>query len=476
VDDRSEESNERLSQQRSRRPSRPLLGARGSRKLTTAEVSDLYRNFHLGGLTRVASLLGAALDVAEIDGAWLILRDGSRVLDCHASYGAVAFGHRHPALVEAACASLAQMATGLPGLLPSTSVAALCHDLVAIAPEGIGRAILYNTGAETIEGALVLATLAQGKRDLFVGFEGGFHGKTAAARSVGGIPNERSGFHDWGHVKTLPYGDSAALDELFKHHASRIAALVVEPIQSNNGVRIPPQGWLASVQDACRRAGALLIVDEVATGLGRTGELFACESEGLVPDMICISKGLSGGLVPIGAVLVNEGLAKITDGPRTASHFSTTFAGGDLACSVALEVLRLLVEERLPERVRASGVRLGTGLRALQAKHPRLIRDIRGRGHLWAMELADPADLPKLVMMNGLSDFLAGRVGGTLAIALQRYLVKHCGIMVGPTVGDRRVIRMFPSLLAEERDVDALLAGLGRAFDAGISTWVRKLR
>ncbi len=109
MDDRSEESNERLSQHHSRRPNRPLLGARGSRELTTAEVSDLYRDFHLGGLTRVASLLGAALDVAESDGAWLILRDGSRVLDCHASYGAVAFGHRHPALVEAARASLAQM-------------------------------------------------------------------------------------------------------------------------------------------------------------------------------------------------------------------------------------------------------------------------------------------------------------------------------------------------------------------------------
>jgi acetylornithine/succinyldiaminopimelate/putrescine aminotransferase len=179
--------------------------------------------------------------------------------------------------------------------------------------------------------------------------------------------------------------------------------------------------------------------------------------------------------VPVGAVLVNQRLAKITNATASASHFSTTFAGGDLACSVALEVVRLLVEEGLPERVRASGARIEEGLLALRAKHPRLIRDVRGRGHLWALELADPADLPKLVKMKGFSDFLADRVGGTLAIALQRYLLRHCGLLVGPTAGDRRVIRMFPSLLAEERDIEALLGGLGRAFEAGISTWVRKL-
>jgi acetylornithine/succinyldiaminopimelate/putrescine aminotransferase len=454
-----------------------LLGARASRKLSASEVSDLYSERHLAGLTRVASILGANLDVVGSDGAWLILRDGSRVLDCHASYGGVAFGHRHPALLEAARESLAEMTTGLPGLLASPVVAALCHDLVAIAPAGMERALLYSTGAETIEGALVLATLAQGKdqRDIFVGFEGGFHGKTAAARTVGGIPNERQGFHDWGRVETLPFGDIETLEGFFRHSGSRVSALVVEPIQSNSGVRIPPEGWLAKVQRACEQAGALMIVDEVSTGLGRTGQFFVCESEGVVPDMICISKGLSGGLVPVGAVLVNKRLAKITNATASASHFSTTFAGGDLACSVALEVVRLLVEEGLPERVRASGARIEEGLLALRAKHPRLIRDVRGRGHLWALELADPADLPKLVKMKGFSDFLADRVGGTLAIALQRYLLRHCGLLVGPTAGDRRVIRMFPSLLAEERDIEALLGGLGRAFEAGISTWVRKL-
>ncbi len=453
-----------------------LLGAGGARKLAGKEVEDLYRESHLAGLTRVASLLGASLDVVGSDGAWLVLADGGRVLDCHASYGAVAFGHRHPALLEAARESLDQMATGLPGLLPSRVVAALCHDLVRIAPPGIGKAILYNSGAETIEGALVLATLAQGKRGLFVGFDGGFHGKTAGARSLGGIPNERDGFHGWADVRLLPYGELDPLRQLCEGlEAKRIAAVVVEPIQSNSGVRIPPEGFLAGVREACDRAGALLVADEVSTGLGRAGALFACEAEGVQPDMICISKALSGGIAPIGALLVHERLAKITASPRTASQFSTTFAGGDLAGSVALEVIRLLVEEGLAERAAALGARLEEGLRALQARHPLLIRDVRGRGLLWAIELADPADLPKLLMLRGLSGFLAGKVGGTVAIAFQRYLLRHCGVLLGPTAGDRRVVRMFPSLVAREEDVDALLDALGAAFEAGVSTWIRRL-
>lgn len=452
-----------------------LLGARGARELAASEVTELYRSHHLGGLARVASLLGASLDVVDSDGAWLVLADGTRVLDCHASYGAVAFGHRHPALVEAARRALSEMATGLPGLLPSRSVAALCHDLVAIAPHGIASAILYNSGAETIEGAVVLASLAQGKRDLFVGFDGAFHGKTAAARTLGGIPNERQGFHAWGRTETLPFGDLDALFDLFAARGREVAAVVVEPIQSNGGVRIPPEGFLTAVAEQCRRAGALLIVDEVSTGLGRTGRMFACEAEGVVPDMICISKGLSGGLVPVGAVLVHERLASVTSKTGTASHFSTTFAGGELATSVALEVVRLLVEQKLPERAQERGRQLEAGLRALKERHPVLVRDVRGRGLLWAIELADPADLPKAMWMRGLSDFLARRVGGSVAIAMQRYLLQEQRVLIGPTAADRRIVRLFPSLVADEAEIATLLEALGGALDAGVTSWVRRL-
>ena len=454
---------------------RELLGSAGAQALDMSGVAERYRERHLGGLTRVASLLGVNLDVADADGGWLTLGDGSRVLDCQASNGAVAVGHMHPAVVRAARAALDSKGLGFPGLLPSRDVAALCQDLISIAPPGMTRAILYNTGAETIEGALVIAALAQRKRDVYVGFEGGFHGKSAAARAVGGIPAERDGFPDWANTETLPYGDLNALEALLRRVRGRVAAVVAEPIQSNSGVRIPPPGFLTGLRDACRKAGALLVLDEVSTGLGRTGEMFACQHENVAPDLMCLSKGLSGGLVPSGAVLVNERLAKVMDSPRKASHFSTTFAGGRLAAAVGMEVIRLLVEERLPEQADRLGRQLGDGLDRLKAQHPRLVRAVRGRGLMWGIELADPVDIPGSFLPRGASDFLASRVGGSVAIAMQRYLLEHHGVLLAPTAADRRVVRMFPPLTSKPADIAHLLQGLEGALEAGLSAWVRNL-
>jgi putrescine aminotransferase len=450
-----------------------LLGNAGARALSSAEIAELYREHHLGGLTRVASLLGANLEVVDAEGAWLKLADGSQVLDCQASNGAVAFGHRNPALLAAARAALDTMAAGLPSLLPSRGVAALCHDLVSIAPTGMSHVVLYNSGAESIEGALVLATLAQGERAVFVGFEGGFHGKSAGARGVGGIAHERNGFPPWATTEILPYGDLAATRAFLDREGRGVAAVVVEPIQSNSGVRIPPSGFLAGLAEACRRAGALLVLDEVSTGLGRTGRMFACQWEDVVPDILCLSKALSGGLVPVGAVLVNDGLSRVLANPRMASHFSTTFAGGQLVTSVALEVVRLLSSERMHEKAEARGLQLEEGLRGLASRHPRLVRDVRGRGLLWGIELADPADLPMRFLPQTLSSFLASRFGGSLAIAFQRYLLRHHRVLLAPTAANRSVVRIFPPLVAEDTEIQHLLTVLDEALAAGPTSWVR---
>jgi putrescine aminotransferase len=452
-----------------------LLGCEGARALDVAETAELYDERHLGGLMRVTALLGADVDVVDGDGAWLVLADGSRLLDCHASNGAVAFGHKHPSLLQAAHSALEKMSVGLPGLLPSRGVAAVCHDLVSIAPAGLSRAILYNSGAESVEGALTLASRVQGRRNIFVGFDGGFHGKTAGARAVGGIRNERRGFPALGITEILPYGNLLAVNAFFEREGQRVAAVVVEPIQSNSGIRVPPDGFLTGLREACQKAGALLVIDEISTGLGRTGELFACQSEGVVPDLICVSKTLSGGIVPIGAVLVHERLSKTMASPREASHFSTTFAGGELATAVALEVLRLLVHERLPDHAKEIGRQLEDGLGKLRTRYPRMVRGVRGRGLMWALEFADPLDLPARFLPRGFSESLANRAGGSLAIAFQRYVLKEQGVLLAPTAGDRRVVRMFPPLIAEPAHIDLLLGALDGALAAGLSRWARAL-
>ncbi len=456
-------------------PTTKRLGWPPAGDLAEGRVADLYSDHHLGGLTRVASLLGANVEVIGVDGPWLLRTDGSRLLDCNASNGAIAFGHDHPSIRAAAHQAVDESSLGFPGLLPSPGVATLCHDLVAIAPPGLQRAVLYNTGAEAIEGALVLSALARPGRPVYVGFEGGFHGKSAAARAVGGIPNERQGFPLWAQVKTLPYGDLDAATSFLEREGKRVAAVVVEPIQSNAGVRIAPDGFLPGLREVCRQTGALLVIDEVSTGFGRTGAMFACERESVTPDLLCVAKALSGGLVPIGAVLVDEGLAKVMANPTVASHFSTTFAGGRLATRVALEVIRLLVEESLPERAARLGQQLEQGLLELKQRHPRLLVDVRGRGLLWGLELADPATLTGKLLPRGLADFVTTKVGGSVALAFQRYLAQHQGVLVAPTAADRRVVRVFPPLTAEPEAIDALLAGLDGALRAGLPAWVKNL-
>jgi putrescine aminotransferase len=203
--------------------------------------------------------------------------------------------------------------------------------------------------------------------------------------------------------------------------------------------------------------------------------MFACQHEDVTPDLMCLSKGLSGGLVPAGAVLVSERLTKVMADPRKASHFSTTFAGGRLAAAVAMEVIRLLVEERLPEQAGRLGRQLEDGLERLRGQHPRLLRAVRGRGLIWGIELADPVDIPNKFLPQGVSDFLTSRVGGSVAIAMQRYVLKHHGVLLAPTAADRRVVRMFPPLTSEPDEIAHLLEGLEGALAAGLSAWVRSL-
>jgi putrescine aminotransferase len=452
-----------------------LLGFDDATKLDASAIAETYRDHHFGGLNRVAALLGANLDVVAAQGPWLHVSDGSRLFDAHLSNGAVAFGHNHPLLLEAARKALAYGGVGLPGAVPSRVVAGFCRDLVAAAPAGMSRAILYNSGAEAIEGALVASCLAQGRRDLFVGFEGGFHGKTAGARSIGGIASEKRGFPGWARSETLPYGDLDAARAFLEREGRHVAAVVVEPIQSNGGVRIPPEGFLSGLAAACQRSGALLIVDEVSTGLGRTGALFECMREGVVPDLLCVAKCLSGGIVPIGAVLVGDRLAKVMGAAGTASHFSTTFSGAAISTAVGLEVVRMLLEDDLPARATELGKRLESGLRALQERHPRLVRDVRGRGLLWGIELADPAGLPERFLPGGLSSFLTARFGGSLAILMQRYTVRAHKALLAPTASDRRVVRVFPPLNSQPADIDHLVACIEGSLSDGLSAWVKSL-
>jgi acetylornithine/succinyldiaminopimelate/putrescine aminotransferase len=265
------------------------------------------------------------------------------------------------------------------------------------------RAFFCNSGAEAVEAALKLARKARPGRPRFVVFERSFHGRTMAALSATAQPHYQDAFRPLlPEFVVVPFGDADAAERAID---ARTAAALVEPIQAEGGVRPAPPGFLARLRAACDRAGALLLFDEVQTGMGRTGALFACEAEGVAPDALATAKALAGGL-PMGALLARGAAAEAF----APGDHASTFGGGLLVARVALAVLDTIEADGFLADVRAKGEMLGAGLRACAARHPMAI-EARGRGLLWGLALDGPraAEVIPLLHARGLLAAPAGK-------------------------------------------------------------------
>lgn len=404
----------------------------------------------------LARLLGAlGLDVTFTGGAGTVLTDaaGRRYLDFAGAYGALPFGHNDP---EVWAAALAVRDTAEPSFVqPSVPAAAgeLAARLVGLAPAGLDRVTFTNSGTEAVEAALKLARSATGRR-LVLATVAGFHGKTLGALSATGRPDYQEGFGAPApHFDWVPYGDVEAMRARVAAAPEGVAAIIVEPVQGEGGVHVPPPGYLAGLRELCDESGALLVLDEVQTGLGRTGALFGCDHDGVSPDVLTLAKALGGGLVPIGAVLSR---AAHTTEAFSLRHTST-FAGGTLACRVGLAALDRLTADGLLAGVTARSAQLLDGLTALACAYPQVITDVRGRGLLLGVEVTDSLDVSG---DQGLVGALAD--GGNLALAMASHLLQVEGIRVAPTLFGHRVLRIEPPLTVTEAECTALLAALER--------------
>lgn len=315
-------------------------------------------------------------------GVWLWDEDGKRYLDMMGAYSAVSFGHCHPRLVRAlakqaktlAVTSRAFHTDRLPLLLKR-----LCQ------LTGQDRALPVNTGLEAVETALKAARKWAYKvkgvpadRAEIIACEGNFHGRSITIVGMSSEPQYRDGFGPFpAGFRLIPYGDARALERAITPDT---AAFLVEPVQGEGGIRVPPRGYLAACAEICRQRNVLLICDEVQTGLGRTGKLLACEHEAVKPDGLILGKALGGGLLPVSAFLAREDVMRVF---RPGDHGST-FGGNPLAAAVALEALDLLLEERLIERAAELGARLSALLREIKSP---LIREVRGLGLLLGIEV-----------------------------------------------------------------------------------------
>jgi ornithine--oxo-acid transaminase len=318
---------------------------------------------------------------AQAEGAWVTDVDGRRYLDMLAAYSALNFGHRHPRLIAAARRQLDRV-TLVSRAFDHDQFGPFCAELAELA--GMEMVLPMNTGAEAVETAIKVARKwgyeTRGvPRDeaVIIVFDGNFHGRTTTIVSFSSDPEARDGFGPYtpGFV-SVPYGDLPGVAKAMEELNGRVVAVLVEPIQGEAGVVVPPPAFLAGVRALCDSHGALMIADEIQSGLGRTGYTFACQAEGVVPDAYLLGKALGGGIVPVSAMVSPASVLGVL---KPGQHGST-FGGNPLACAVAREVVAMLSTGEYQERSRVLGPLMHGRLAELPAD---VVRSVSGRG-LWA--------------------------------------------------------------------------------------------
>jgi len=373
------------------------------------------------------------LVVARGEGAMVEDVDGNRYLDFMAGIAVASTGHSHPKVVDAIQKAAEKFLHICGGDFYYEAFAALPEKLARIAPgKEPKKVFLTNSGTEAVEGALKLARHST-RRTAFIAFEGSFHGRTYGSLSLTNSKvTQRGGFGPFlPEVYHAPYGDADWIEEhLFAKRIDPrdVAAIVVEPIQGEGGYLVPPKGFLSKLRAMCDEHGILLIMDEVPSGVGRTGKWWACQYDNVVPDILTTAKGLASGM-PLGAIIARADLMKWKPGAH-----GSTFGGNPVCCAAALATLDL-VEKQYMKNARVMGEILLTKARELQS-NVKTISDVRGRGLMVGIELKDPALVKRVVNA-----------------AFKKGL-----LLLG---AGKSTIRLAPPLMIDEQDIDIALSTIG---------------
>lgn len=392
------------------------------------EVSRLYREHLSPDLARLLKFGGpGSLEVEALD-CRVCDHLGRDYLDMAGGYGVFSLGHRHPRVVEAAHRQLDRLPLSSRILL-NPQQAYLARELARLSPGELQYSFFCNSGAEAVEGALKLARLASGRTG-FVACHNSYHGKTLGALSVTGREKYRQPFEPLiAGVQFVDFGDLGQLEQVLN---SEVAAFIVEPVQGEGGIHVAPTGYLEAARQLCNQHGVLLIADEIQSGLGRTGKLFAIEHWNVQPDLMVLAKALGGGVVPMGAVL---GTAEVWKGLKGQPLLHTsTFGGNPLGCAVALATLEVLHSEQLCQRASQLGSWLIQQLTALAEEFPGQIREVRGLGLMVGVEMEREEQ--------------AGAVISELV--KQRILAAY-------TLNQPKVIRLEPPLTISQQDLELAL-------------------
>lgn len=405
-------------------------------KMIIDETIENYEKFINPAMAKLFRFMGLATIEWEAEGSIIRDIDGKEYIDCLGGYGVFSLGHRHPKVVEAVKKQLDIMPLSSKVLFnkPMADLSAL---LAEITPGELQYSFIGNSGTEAVEGALKLARIHTGRTKV-ISTINSFHGKTLGALSATGRDLFRDPFkpllNGFEHV---PFNDISALRAAMDDET---AAVIVEPIQGEGGIIVPSDDYLPAVRSLCNDYGALLICDEVQTGLGRTGEMFAVDHYHVVPDILTTAKALGGGVMPIGGFTATP---TIWEKYITSPFLHTsTFGGNPLACVAAIAGIRVLQDEKIVERSATSGAYFLEKLKKLQEAFPDVIQEVRGKGLMIGIELTKEG------------------IGGLL---MSEMINK--GILIAYTLNNPKVIRMEPPLIISLELIDRVLKALAEAVE-----------
>jgi putrescine aminotransferase len=391
------------------------------------ETVDSYEKYYNRGFITYRKSVTEAGQFAALEwsGEGSTLHDllGREYIDCLGGYGIFSAGVNHPKVVKAVTDQLQRMALNSQELLEPWR-AALSRVLAEVTPGELQNSFFINNGTDAIEGAIKLARLYT-KRNTFISALGGFHGKSMGSLSLMGKASFREPFQfGLQDVRFVPYGDADALEYEFQRCEAvgvGIAGVVLEPIQGEAGGVVPPDDYFPRARELCTRYGALLIVDEIQTGMGRTGKMWGVDHWNIVPDIMCLGKSIGGGVMPLSAFISTAKIWEVMI-PNPIIH-STTFGGNPLACAAGLAAIQVTLEEDLPGQAASKGEFLLRELGCLQQKYPQVLKEAHGKGLLIGME------------------FPIQEIGWQVASGLFKR-----GVLVAGTYSKAQVIRIEPAL------------------------------
>jgi putrescine aminotransferase len=392
-----------------------------------AETLESYEKYYNRGFISYRKSVTEAGQFAALEwsGQGSTLRDllGREYIDCLGGYGIFSAGVNHPKVLKAVTDQMRRMALNSQELLEPWR-AALAKTLAEVTPGDLQNSFFINNGTDAIEGAIKLTRLYT-RRSTFISTLGGFHGKTMGSLSLMGKASFREPFQEGlQDVRFVPYGDADALEMEFRRCEAvgvQIAALVLEPVQGEAGAVVPPADYLPRARELCTRYGALLVIDEIQTGMGRTGRLWGVDHWNVVPDIMCVGKSIGGGVMPLSAFISTPEIWEVMI-PNPIIH-STTFGGNPLACAAGLAAIQVTLEEDLPGQAATKGDFLLRELACLQQRYPQVLKEARGKGLLIGME------------------FPTQEIGWKVAAGLFKR-----GVLVAGTYSKAQVIRIEPAL------------------------------